>query len=607
MMTMFRALFLACGLSLLLAACQTPPTPAPDAGSEAATTAATASERLATLFEEADEEYLRMNPLAATFRGDHRYNDRWVNSLSDEYETWQRAYAENNLATLRSIDRDQLTDQERLSYEIFELQNERTLEGMQYPSDLIPLNQFYNPLNFVAQLGSGQSAQPFRTVQHYDDWIARLNGIFTADESLIEHMREGMARDIVQPDVLMEAVLPQLEAHVVSDPTQSLFYMPIRNMPDSFSAADRERLDKLYQDTISSLVVPGYQQLHDFVKNEYLPETRTTDGMGALPGGDEWYRFRVKSITSTDLTPEQIHQIGLDEVARIHSEMRGVMDEVGFEGSLDEFFEFTKNDAQFIFESREDMMQAYEDLRARVAPGADRLFSMQPKAEFEIRPVEAFREKSASAASYQSPAQDGSRPGIFYVNTYDLSARPVWTVEPLYLHEAIPGHHFQRALQQEVEGLPQFRRSGGNTAYTEGWGLYAESLGKEIGIYTDPYQYYGSLTAELWRAIRLVVDTGLHAKGWSREEVLDYMYANAPVAEARAVSEAERFMAIPGQATAYKIGQLKIQELRDYAESELGDRFDIQTFHAEVLKDGAVPLNILERKIKRWVAEQKLT
>jgi len=327
--------------------------------------------------------------------------------------------------------------------------------------------------------------------------------------------------------------------------------------------------------------------------------------MTALPDGDDWYAYLVERTTTTDLSPDRIHQIGLAEVERIHSEIRSVMQSTGFEGDMKAFFAFTKNDPQFQFESREAMLAAYNSLLDEVDAAADQLFKLKPGAAFEIRPVEAYREKSASSGAYQRPAADGSRPGIFYLNTYDLSARPSWAMTTLFLHEAIPGHHFQLALQQELLDLPPFRRFGGDTAYVEGWGLYAESLGKEMGVYEDPYQYYGTLIAELWRAIRLVVDTGLHLKGWSREQVLDYMYANAPVAEARAVSEAERFMAIPSQALAYKIGQLKIQALRARAESGLGDDFDVREFHALVLGSGSLPLTILEQRVDDWITRQQ--
>lgn len=404
----------------------------------------------------------------------------------------------------------------------------------------------------------------------------------------------------------MERVLPQLEAHMVDNVQDSLFYTPLNNLPDSIPEAARPELINDYSDMISNVLIPAITRLHHFIDNEYLDAARESSGMTALPGGDEWYAFLVEVSTSTDLTPEQIHQIGLSEVARIHHEMREVMEQVSFEGDLQDFFEFTANDPQFVFDTREDLLNAFRALEAPLDEAAENLFSIRPKADFEIRAVEEYRERSASSGSYQRPAPDGSRPGIFYANTYDLSARPSWTVTSLYLHEAVPGHHFQLALQQELEGLPDFRRYGGTTAYTEGWGLYAESLGKEMGIYEDrPYQYFGGLVAELWRAIRLVVDTGLHYKGWSREQVLDYMYANAPVAEARAVSEAERFMAIPGQALAYKIGQLKIRELRTRAEQTLGEQFDVRDFHSQVLTSGSLPLNILEAKIDRWIAVQQ--
>jgi uncharacterized protein (DUF885 family) len=304
------------------------------------------------------------------------------------------------------------------------------------------------------------------------------------------------------------------------------------------------------------------------------------------------------------MTPDEIHQVGLDEVARIHDEMQSVMDEVGFEGTLEEFFEFANTDEQFFYDEPDELIQGYRDMSAHIEELAKKLFDVSPKTGFEVRRVEPFREQSASGGSYQAGTPDGRRPGIFYANAYNIKARPKWAMESLYLHEAIPGHHFQIALQQENEEIPRFRRFARFTAYSEGWGLYAETLGKEIGVYTDPYQYFGALNAELWRAIRLVVDTGLHAKGWSRQDVLDYMYANSAVAPARAISEAERFMAIPGQALAYKIGQLKIREIRNMAEEKLGDDFDVVAFHREVLKDGPMPLSMLEAKVSRWVEAQ---
>ncbi|NIL95149.1 MAG: DUF885 family protein [Woeseiaceae bacterium] len=351
-------------------------------------------------------------------------------------------------------------------------------------------------------------------------------------------------------------------------------------------------------------VIPAYRRVANFVGDEYMAATRDTVGLYALPDGAEWYAYNVKVITTTDLTPGEIHEIGLDEVARIHGQMHGVMEEVGFEGDLQDFFEFMNNDDQFYFDEPEQLIQGYRDMSDRISELSKKLFDVFPKTGFEVRRVERFREVSASGGQYRTGTPDGSRPGVFYANAYDIKARPIWGMESLFLHEAIPGHHFQRSLQVENEELPGFRRFGGYTAFTEGWGLYAESLGKEIGVYTDPYQYFGALNAELWRSIRLVVDTGLHAKGWTRQDVLDYMYANSPVKEARAVSEAERFMAIPGQALAYKIGQLKIREIRSSAEKRLGDKFDIKDFHSQVLMDGPMPLSMLEAKLNDWVESQ---
>ncbi len=565
----------------------------------------TEAEKAKLIYEEYWQRSLEMNPIMATFQGDDRYNDRLGDFGSTEGLAKQKAFNQEFLNKINQIDAAKLIGQDLLSYQIFKDERLAEKAGERYLDHLQPIQQFYNPFNFLAMLGSGQSAQPFKTVKDYENWLNRLSEVPTAVEVVIANMRQGMQKGVVQPKVLMQKVLPQLKAHITDDVEKSLFYGPVRSMPDSFSEEDKKRLSAAYIEAIKSIVVPSYRKIHDFVEQEYLPTARDTHGMVALPNGKDWYAFKVKQTTSTDLTPEQIHQIGLDEVTRIHKEMDNVMKQVEFNGTLKEFFAFTKNSKQFTFKDKRAMLDAYESLREQLDKAAPSLFKVIPKAQFEIRAVEAFREQSASSASYQRAAPDGSRPGVFYVNTYDLSARPSWTVESLYLHEAVPGHHFQISTQQELEGIPDFRRFGGTTAYVEGWGLYSESLGKEMGVYTDPYQYFGALAAELWRAIRLVVDTGLHAKGWTREQVLEYMQANSPAAEARRVSEAERFMAIPSQALAYKIGQLKIRELRTLAESELGDKFDVREFHYQVLKDGALPLNILEAKIRKWIKASK--
>jgi len=570
----------------------------------------TAASKLNAMYAGFDQDMMALNPVRATFRGIDGYNDRWANSLGSEHRQRERALHEQYLQQARDLGADalasgELSGQDLLSYQMFTSDREMDLRGMAYPDYLMPVNQFRNPVNFFVQLGSGNNAQPFKTAEDYRNFIRRAEDFSVFIEQAISNMRDGMAQGYTQPRALMVKVLPQLAAHLVDDVESSLFYNPLRSLPEGLDATEREQLIADYSAMISDTLIPCIRSLHDFIEREYLPAARETAGMNHLPDGDEWYAYLVERTTTTDLTPDRIHQIGLAEVARIHAEIRDVMEQTGFDGDMQAFFEFTKNDPQFQFESREAMLAAYNSLLEEVDAAADKLFKLKPAAAFEIRPVEAYREQSASAGSYQRPAADGSRPGIFYLNTYDLSARPSWGMTTLFLHEAIPGHHFQLALQQELQGLPAFRRFGGDTAYVEGWGLYAEALGKEMGVYDDPYQYYGTLTAELWRAIRLVVDTGLHLKGWSREQVLEYMYTNAPVAEARAVSEAERFMAIPSQALAYKIGQLKIQELRARAEAELGAAFAVRDFHALVLGSGSLPLNILEQRVNDWIKSRQ--
>ena len=591
-------LLVALAATLLMAACGGKEEPAVETGQVDAAAA------LHALFDEHFERELEMNPLQATFIGDYRYNDRLANSFSPEYRAAAQAMDEEFLARLLEIDRDQLGYQDQLSYDIFRINREQSLEGNQFPFHLIPVNQFFLYTNFFVQLGSGSSAHPFKTVKDYDDFLSRADQAAVIVDQIIANMKEGMREEVVQPRILMEKVIPQVEAHVVEDVEDSLFYAPVKNMPEEFSGEDRARLTAAYEDTISNVIIPAYARLANFVGDEYLAASRETVGLYAQPNGESWYEYMVRIRTTTDMTPDEIHQVGLDEVRRIHGQMRDVMDEVGFDGDLKEFFEFVNSDPQFFFDEPEQLIQGYRDMADHINTLAEDLFEVFPKTDFEVRRVEPFREKSASGGAYMAGTPDGSRPGVFYANAYDLSARPKWAMESLYLHEAIPGHHFQIMLQRENEDLPRFRRFGGFTAFSEGWGLYAESLGKEIGVYTDPYQYFGGLNAELWRSIRLVVDTGIHAKGWTRQQVLDFMYENSAVAEARAVSEAERFMAIPGQALAYKVGQLKMRAIRDKAEARLGDKFDVKAFHTQVLKDGAMPLSMLEAKIDRWVDSQ---
>ncbi len=588
--------------AILFAACSRAPAPDETAPEDGASPEA--AEQLGALFDEHFQRSLELNPLRATFIGDNRYNDRLANSIGPEHIQASLDLDKEFLQRLLEIDRDALSANERISYDLFKLQREQSIEGRRFPGELQPMNQFRSITTFFAQLGSGSGAHPFKTVKDYDDWLSRIDDAVVYVDQAITNMKEGMQRGVVQPRILMEKLVPQIDSQIVENAEDSNFYKPVANMPENFSDEDRARLTAAFVDAIENKIVPAYERLSNFIGDEYLSAARETVGLYALPDGEAWYAFNVKRTTTTDLTPQEIHQTGLDEVARIQGEMRAVMEEVGFEGDLKEFFEFMNTDEQFYFDEPEELIQGYRDMSDSIAALAPKLFDVFPKMAFEVRRVEPYREVSASGGSYMSGTPDGSRPGIFYANAYDIKARPKWAMEALFLHEAIPGHHFQIALKIENENLPSFRRFGGFTAFSEGWGLYAESLGKELGVYTDPYQYFGALNAELWRAIRLVVDTGLHAKGWSRQDVLDYMYANSAVKPARAISEAERFMAIPGQALAYKIGQLKIREIRNRAEERLGDRFDVREFHTQVLMDGPMPLSMLEAKLDGWVASQ---
>ncbi len=597
----------ALALAIALTGCATTAPVAPAASATAAVPAqASKAQRLNALYEQYWEEVLRMNPVQATFQGDARYNDQLPDFLSAEFREQARAFNARWLKTMQDIGPEGLAGQDLLSYEIFVRDAKLSQEADRFPGWQQPINQFGSIASFAVQLGSGTGAQPFKTVKDYENWLARGNRLPILFDSAIANMRQGMASGVVQPRALMVKVLPQLDALIKDKPEDTLFWGPIARMPADFSAQDKARLTAAYREMIGQRVMPAYRELRAFIANEYMPKTRTAPGMDALPDGAAWYAFNAKNSTTTDLTPDQIHQIGLDEVARIHGLIRSeVMAKVGFKGSLQDFFQFMQNDPRFTFKSEEALLAHYRGLEAKVNARVKEQFSLIPKAPFEIRAVEPFRAQSAAGGSYMSPSEDGTRPGIFYVNTYDLPTRKTWDAEDLYLHEAIPGHHFQIALQQELTGLPKFRRFGGETAFSEGWGLYAESLGRDLGLYQDPYDYFGYLQNELWRAIRLVVDTGLHSKGWTREQVIKYMLDNSAESETQSTAEAERYMAIPGQALAYKIGELKIQELRKRAQDQLGPRFDIREFHAEVLKDGAVPLSVLEAKIDRWIASRK--
>ncbi|WP_313254405.1 DUF885 family protein [Stenotrophomonas sp.] len=598
-----RPLAFAVSLSLatVLAACS--PSSEPKAG-ETASQAPQADKaaQLNQLYADYWEGVLKQNPLQATFQGDNRYNDQLPDFGSAQFRTQSHDFTTEWLGKVEAVGEAGLSGQDLLSYRIFVEEQKQSLEGEKFPSWMMPVNQMGSTVSYAVMLGSGQVAQPFKTVKDYDNWLARAARVPVLLDTEIANMREGMKAGVVQPRVLMEKVVPQFDEIITAKPEDSQFWGPIKSLPADFPQADKERLTAAFRTLIADQLMPAIKKQRDFIANEYLPATRETVGLDSLPDGKAWYAFNAKESTTTAQTPEQIHEIGLKEVERIHGEMRKVMEEVGFKGSLQDFFKFMQNDKQFEFKSEPALLEHYRGLEAKINANVPKLFSLTPKAGFEIRPIEAFRAKSAAGGEYMQPSEDGTRPGIFYVNTYDLPTRKTWDAEDLFLHEAIPGHHFQLALQQELKDVPAFRRFGGETAFIEGWGLYAESLGKDLGVYTDPYSYFGRLQGELWRAVRLVVDTGLHSKGWTRQQVLDYMFTNSSVSEPDAIAEAERYIAWPGQALAYKTGELKIQALRKRAQEQLGDKFDIREFHAEVLKDGSVPLDVLDAKINDWIA-----
>jgi uncharacterized protein (DUF885 family) len=592
-------------VSIALQGCATAPSAAVAAQAPGVQSAAPASDtklQLDALFESYFEDNLRASPILATFIGDNRYNDQLPNFLGPQYRAEAQALNQKYLAAIRAIDPQGLPQSQRISYDMFLYEREREQRAEQYPFHLLPLNQTGSLVTLMQSLGSGTNAQPFATVQDYENWLRRLDGMVVWMDQAIVNMREGMAQGVVQPRPVMEKVLVQLQAMDVADARSSVYFGPVQDFPESFSPEDRARLTAEFTRTLEQSVLPAYRRLRDFVRDEYLPRTRSTVAWTALPNGPAWYSYFVQEHTTTQMTADEIHQLGLSEVKRILGEMDQVRQQVGFKGDLPAFFNHLKTDPKFYYTSGADLLRDYGALKTRIDAALPRLFSVFPKADYEVREVEAFRAASAAGGSYQGPSADGSRPGIFYVNTYDLKAQPKYGIETLSLHEAAPGHHFQVAIQQELTGIPKFRRFGGDyTAYVEGWALYAESLGKELGMFTDPYQWFGRLNDEQLRAMRLVVDTGLHSKGWTREQAIRYMLDNSTLAESDVVSEVERYIAAPGQALGYKIGDLRIQQLRREAEAELGPNFDVRDFHREVLSDGAVPMDLLEAKVERWV------
>jgi len=552
------------------------------------------------------EEGLKLFPLNATYAGDDRYNDLLPNDGSVQFINETKDFYTKYLDSLKGYDRQKLNENDRLSYDVLKDQLQVSLDGLKYHFEYLPFNQMFAlPLTF-GQLGSGTGAQPFKTVKDYDNWLKRISAFSLWADTAIGNFKKGIQTGIVLPKALVVKMYPQMYSMIVSDPKKSLFYGPVTNFPKNFSDADKKRLTDSYSKAILNEIVPSYKKMGDFLKNEYLPKARTTSGLSALPGGKAMYTYLVRQQTTTTKSPEEIYQTGLKEVARIKNQMDSIRNKVGFKGDLHAFFEYMRNDPKFMpYKTPKQVLDAFEDIHKRMEPNLKKMFNHVPKTPFEIRQTEAFRAASASA-EYNQGSADGKRPGIFYVPILDATKFNITSgMESLFLHEAIPGHHYQISLTQENTSLPKFRRFGMHNAYVEGWALYCESLGKELGLYADPYQHMGALGDEMHRAIRLVVDVAIHTKNMTREQAIKYMMDNEAINEQGATAEIERYMGIPAQALGYKIGAMKIRELRNRYEKELGAKFNLAEFHNQVLKDGSLPLSVFENKMDTWAKTQQ--
>ena len=551
------------------------------------------------------EETLKMYPLNATSAGDNRYNDQLPDVLTNEFIQKEKSFYTDFYKRMKNYQAGELSETQRLSRDILMWECNINLERLEFREDLTPINQMWTQQLTIGQYASGSSAQPFKTVTDYKNWIARLDGYLNWINTAEKRMAEGMQTGYVLPKSLIQKVLPQLEAMANPNIDEHLFFTPIKNLPNNFTDAEKEELTILYKNYINDKIVPAYQNLYKFMSTDYLLAGRSTSGIDAMPKGEAYYRHQIKLYTTTEMTADEIHELGKKEVARILSEMEKVKQEVGYKGTLVSFFNHVRNKKELMpFTTAQQVIDNFNTIHKTMKPQLDKLFDMKPKTPFEVRQTEAFRAASASA-EYNPGSLDGTRPGVFYVPIIDAKKYNVNSDESLFLHEAIPGHHYQISLQQENQDLPDFRKTLWYSSYGEGWALYSESLGKELGLYTDPYQYFGMLSAEMHRAIRLVVDTGLHSKGWTREQAIKYSMENEAESEDSITSEIERYMANPGQVLSYKIGQLKIQEIRATAEAKLKDKFDIGRFHNQILESGCLPLELLEKKINRWIETEK--
>lgn len=552
-------------------------------------------------FFDAEWEYtMEQNPTWASTLGDRRWNDRWGDDSLEAIHK-REAHSREALARLNKIDRAQLTPADQLNYDLFKKDLELDIEGAKFRSYLLPVNQ-RGGIQTADELGD---LLRFQTVKDYEDWVARLRAFPTLMDQDMTLMREGARAHVMWPKIVLGRVPGQIDKQIVSNPEESPFYKPFKSFPDAIAASDRERLSKSAREAISAGVIPAFQKLKTYFNGEYLPAAFEQVGVWQLPQGADYYAYLARSYTTTNMTPQQIHEKGLSEVKRIRAEMQGVMDKVGFKGTLQEFFVKLRTDPQFFYKTPEELLEAYRSLAKRIDPNLVKVFKTLPRTPYGVIPIPDKIAPDTTTAYYNSPAPDGSRPGYYYVNLYKPEVRPKWEMMALSLHESVPGHHLQIALAQELGEIPKFRRYGGYTAFVEGWGLYAESLGEEMGLYDDPYSKFGQLTYEMWRAVRLVVDTGMHYMKWDRQRAINYFMENAAKTEQDIVNEIDRYITNPGQALAYKIGQLKIRELRERARRELGDGFDIREYHDTVLLSGAVPLDVLERNVDAWIATKK--
>ena len=558
------------------------------------------------------------NPIEATKAGFNKYNDTIANYIGNTYQELLKEKYRNFLGQLEAYDKSMVTQADWLSLRVMRWDCSIKLEGLEnelvtvaspiydLPSfELMPLLQIQSLHLYVAQLGSGASVQPFKTAQDYNDWLKRLEDYMIFLDTCIEKMEEGIAKKVVLPKAIALKMIPQLQAFINDPVEKHLFTAPIRNFPSGLSDSNKAKIEKEYFDFVTNQLIPKYKTLDSFLKKTYLPACRETSGLSALPSGKETYDYLIKLHTTTNMSADEIHELGKSEVQRILSEMETVKNEIGFEGDLKAFFNHVRQRKdQIPFSKPAEVIANFNDIQKRMEPKLNDLFDLKPKAGFKVRRTEAFREASASA-EYVPGSKDASRSGTFYIPIPNIASYNKFSDEALFLHEAIPGHHFQLSLQQENTKLPEFLHPESMGVFVEGWALYAESLGKELGLYDDPFQYFGMLSMEMHRAIRLVVDTGIHAKGWTREEAITYSLENEAESEEGIISEIERYMATPGQALSYKVGQLKIRELRTKAEKSLAEAFDIKEFHNQVLNSGSLALILLEEKIDGWIASQK--